>query len=498
MARLENVGWSPRRYTLREFLRSCALPKIVKVTQGHYGNADIEQLALDQVIRIHKEHTQRRVVANDKHGRHLSIPLNYQSVLFERVRRETDKRQKKAAAADELPAAFPMTIADVVAQYPLPVLVKIHRSEELRFSVDNRKQVPRFDVIELTDLQDETYLLGNTINNGLLSKSVLVIPMFMKLELAVADGLVGGDDDQWLELVGRYDRTVVRCVDFEQACGNRDILMYPSRLVEARQHVLEDIEPHVLKIHPLSTDKTLWPRPLSDSETQFNTHRVRHRHNPEAKGPASPVLSWPMTVSVRGNQRSRRKEAEDEKSQRRVSADLLSTNDEEAPAADDLMVPEEKTRYRQAPEGGPRQDLAKPRENVTASTGQRERRKTPSQDPQQTSATTRTAALKPRIKEPKQEYEHPPSAPIKPSPALTAKYAGLSEVPEDTTALNVDDLSDCLRLLKLDSFVNVFKEEMIDGKLLMDLDRRMLINDLGMNEFQATKLLRFQRGWRPK
>ena len=48
------------------------------------------------------------------------------------------------------------------------------------------------------------------------------------------------------------------------------------------------------------------------------------------------------------------------------------------------------------------------------------------------------------------------------------------------------------------SFVNVFKEEMIDGKLLMDLDRRMLINDLGMNEFQATKLLRFQRGWRPK
>ncbi|XP_078659906.1 uncharacterized protein LOC144904680 [Branchiostoma floridae x Branchiostoma belcheri] len=496
MARLEYVSWSPRRYTLREFLRSCALPKIVKVTQGHYGNADIEQLALDQVIRIHKEHTQRRVVANDKHGRHLSIPLNYQSVLFERVRRETDKRPRKSAGTEELPAAFPMTIADVVAQYPLPVLVKIHRSEELRFSVDNRKQVPRFDVIELTDLQDETYLLGNTINNGLLSKSVLVIPMFLKLELAIAEGLVGGDDDQWLELVGRYDRTVVRCVDFEQACGNRDILMYPSRLVEARQHVLEDIEPHVLKIHPLSNDKTLWPRPLSDSETQFNTQRVRHRQSPEAKGPASPVLSWPMTVSVRGNQRSRRKEVpEDEKSQRRASADLLSANDEGAPgAADDLVVSEEKARYRQAPEGGPtRQDVAK---NVA---GQRERRRTPSQEPQPVSATsTRTAALKPRIKEPKQEYEHPPSASIKPSPAPTTRYTGLSEVPEDTTALNVDDLSECLRMLKLDSFVNVFKDEMIDGKLLMDLDRGMLINDLGMNEFQATKLLRFQRGWRPK
>ncbi|XP_078668825.1 uncharacterized protein LOC144910079 [Branchiostoma floridae x Branchiostoma belcheri] len=74
-----------------------------------------------------------------------------------------------------------------------------------------------------------------------------------------------------------------------------------------------------------------------------------------------------------------------------------------------------------------------------------------------------------------------------------------SDIPKDVRTLNIAQMADCLRLLKLDKYIATFEENMVDGDLLMDLDRDMMRADLHMSPLDCVKLIKFRdEGWRPK
>ena len=74
----------------------------------------------------------------------------------------------------------------------------------------------------------------------------------------------------------------------------------------------------------------------------------------------------------------------------------------------------------------------------------------------------------------------------------------IEDIPDDMDSLTVEQLCDCLVLLSMDSYVDVFRTKQIDGALLAGFKEDMLTADLGFTEFQASKLMRVMRGWRPK
>lgn len=105
------------------------------------------------------------------------------------------------------------------------------------------------------------------------------------------------------------------------------------------------------------------------------------------------------------------------------------------------------------------------------------------------------------------------------SPELRARHFGCASSPEqasstlettrrafstlDTVPLNVrtfgiSEVSACLRLLKLERYVDVMRAQNVDGQLLVNMNERMLMEEFGFSEFNARKLMMFAKeNWRP-
>lgn len=75
----------------------------------------------------------------------------------------------------------------------------------------------------------------------------------------------------------------------------------------------------------------------------------------------------------------------------------------------------------------------------------------------------------------------------------------LDDVPEnlDISQLSVDDVVRCLELLNLQSFVSFFRQMTVDGQMLLQLDKAMLVDDFGLSKLDALRLTMFINRWRP-
>jgi hypothetical protein len=68
----------------------------------------------------------------------------------------------------------------------------------------------------------------------------------------------------------------------------------------------------------------------------------------------------------------------------------------------------------------------------------------------------------------------------------------------DISALTASQLAHCLKLLHLGKYSEVFKDNQINGSLLVDLSLEELRDEpIGMNKLEAKKLQQFVNGWRP-
>ena len=81
------------------------------------------------------------------------------------------------------------------------------------------------------------------------------------------------------------------------------------------------------------------------------------------------------------------------------------------------------------------------------------------------------------------------------SPSCITK---MSDIPSDIAECSVEQIGQCLSLLSLEKYVDTFRNEMVDGKMLVDIEDHMFEKEFGMSRFHALKLRKFIQGYRPK
>ena len=74
----------------------------------------------------------------------------------------------------------------------------------------------------------------------------------------------------------------------------------------------------------------------------------------------------------------------------------------------------------------------------------------------------------------------------------------MEDVPPDIERLSVEDVCQCLHMLNMDPHIPDFRSHQIDGKLLASMKETVLVNEFRFTDFNASKIMRFTRGWRPK
>lgn len=83
-------------------------------------------------------------------------------------------------------------------------------------------------------------------------------------------------------------------------------------------------------------------------------------------------------------------------------------------------------------------------------------------------------------------------------PNVHGPIHNLAQVPEDIRGLSVVQICQCLSLLKLERYIQGFKDNDIDGSLLCTLNAEDLETNLQFNSLHSKKLFHFVGGWRPK
>lgn len=76
---------------------------------------------------------------------------------------------------------------------------------------------------------------------------------------------------------------------------------------------------------------------------------------------------------------------------------------------------------------------------------------------------------------------------------------GWEDLPTDRSTLTVDQVSMCLSLLKLDKYIQKFRELSIDGRILSQIpSTETFIEEFGMTRLESVKLIEFSKnGWTP-
>lgn len=71
------------------------------------------------------------------------------------------------------------------------------------------------------------------------------------------------------------------------------------------------------------------------------------------------------------------------------------------------------------------------------------------------------------------------------------------KIPQRLDLLSVKEVGQCLKLLNMEKYVEVFRQECVDGSLLVSLSEDALVALGVSNKLHRTKLLKFIAGWRP-
>ena len=81
---------------------------------------------------------------------------------------------------------------------------------------------------------------------------------------------------------------------------------------------------------------------------------------------------------------------------------------------------------------------------------------------------------------------------------IRSNIRSMEEVPIRTSGLTVEDVCACLQLLNMDMHISEFRRNQVDGNTLSDIKETALLSEFHFTPFNASKLMRFTRGWRPK
>ncbi|KAM5172417.1 uncharacterized protein ACMZJ9_005210 [Mantella aurantiaca] len=258
------LRWSESEYTLQGYVAAfhSSFPNVIQITEGFLGKQEIDSVSSSTVVRVHSLYNQKRVTAETKTGKLFSLPVKLKRLKFlvPQTRGLTTTLKNKQV----------MTLADILAKYPLPVTV--HTSTVLSYKQkgDMKSDYEMFSELTLQDTYVETFLFGHPIDKGrLFVEEPIVIPMYMtELKLVVAVGFQNGNAERWNHLCGLLTHQVK---NFGKAANVtfEEILMLDKKDVNPQEPSYSTIEPIYIDISEINND---FKKPL-DNKGNCNVYQ---------------------------------------------------------------------------------------------------------------------------------------------------------------------------------------------------------------------------------
>lgn len=443
-------------YSVPEFYREFGhkLPQVVRVSQGFYGDIVEDTFDKDQLLRIQTVSRQRRVVARWRTYGQISLysfPLSFEEKLCVR------KKNKHKVGKEK-------TIQQIVAEKQLPVEVMFPRDRTLHVS-GQTLHTNHLPTMELTQVFEEMYLMGNFLLEDNICTDVVPVPLYLgQLRLSVVTGIKDDTEGLWETLLSKMAATCAT-VTYKQDFGSPDIAVYHAEAVH-NETEYSYAEPasytsfaHLFRGPPdqeISHDGNVY-EVIGDREQTKNSKQTSGVPPPIKPKPKN---TTPIMTSFN-------------KSSNDVSVPSLpprQTLKSSIKKMDEPCTPNPYSNYIPTTTVSPMvPENRKSNENAHELT-----------DVASVSAVTDNTA------DIKQCASQESSASLQETPKLKALSSG-----DAVATLNMDEVGEYLKVLKLDKYVDIFKENLIDGQLLRELDKDILNESFGMKGLEVIRLMKF-------
>ncbi|XP_045180961.2 uncharacterized protein LOC123540203 [Mercenaria mercenaria] len=525
------------------------LPKTVIVSEGFCGEIIEDIFDRGQVIRIHAISNQRRVVARLQYVRHsmlLSIPELYDQKLC--IIKQNKKRGK------------PKQIYTILKENTLPITVQFPKDQTITVGNQtvNTNNIPSLDLIQVFD---EVYLLGNFINDGVMNPEVIPVPLYLsQLRVSVVTGIKDQSEEKWTNYQQTLDHEAAG-IEFDLEFGNPNIAEYdPNAIhsdgvytyVEPREYsnivklvhktpvclidlsdeqngeeepgLYEEIDntardKHTTKQKPSEHKQPLeQPMYKKELETASWTSELQELCTESAKDVQPTMPSFKPKLLKSGTPTPL---ALQPKVQNTTSA--LHKREENVlqrapPIPERKLVPVLKKPIKPPGESPYSNVLLKsgtptplalalqPKmQNTTLASHQREENvlKSAPPIPERKLAPVQEKPIHPSIKSPYSNVL--PRSQISPTVHIAQENeprqkqniteTSTSDVDscKDVAKLTIEEVSEYMRKLKLEKYIDNFKTQLIDGRTLTGLDKDMLKEDFGMKGVEALRLINFAK-----
>ncbi|KAL4218085.1 hypothetical protein ACF0H5_022822 [Mactra antiquata] len=468
------------------------LPCLVVVHHGFCSPLTEDTFDKDQMLLLKTTSSQKRVLGKivgvelSQKTNLISLPVNYKEKLFIF---KNGKATKKT------------TLDVILKENLLPCKVAFADSREVIAS-DRTVSTRGITTIELTELFDEVYFLGNCVNYSQLALNVVQVPFYLS---SLTFKIVKGFKDNSRSFFSEYIEKLLQVssfLNYNIPCGNMKIAKYDPTAVHAKAK-LSLLQPNIYTSYV-----TLTKRPTTESHTKVD----------DPKPPQG--TSGSKTTTKQKN--SKTAGATDTSSKlimsRTASLEMTLPRDRPLPPLPRGSTPPPKLPDRKpksepftvlAETFGPKihdvQSVAKINKpeaqtvskrygqeihNVAKGNGSNDKNpleQKPDHDkaPKRDEKRVATVKVLPILATQKQEIRQFDDG----SPEYATEQRG--KPPIDVKTLSIHDVCECLTHLNLHEYRKVFRDNMVNGDTLMDIDRDILCTYFGMSRIEALRLVKF-------
>ncbi|XP_052249436.1 uncharacterized protein LOC127857118 isoform X1 [Dreissena polymorpha] len=514
-------------YTVAEFYERFVneLPQVVMISQGFLGDIVADTFDREMIIRIQTVSRQRRVVARADMGDHsklISIPLTYPEKVCVVKKNKLSKVQ---------------TIKGVLDGYSLPCHVQFPK--DITISVGGQtistNHIPK---LQLQKAFDEMYLLGNFIVDGVMGPEVVHVPLYLsQLRMTRVTCLKNTSQQKWrgyLEELARFSSYL----NYDKEYGNEGIAQYDASAVhsdtvysyvEPRQysniasvfqyrrgnpidiptsipsdeaqhgdtesglyHEITDYHKPILATFGIRNAHDISLQSHKALEVQPQKHfNVSQVHN-QNKDPVSSVTAQSL-VQARENIKSTGPEPRASQQPNNSPAPVPTVRAQPPIGIKPRRPPPEIPKTHESPhlpESLPRtplQTLASAEHKLAIYSNDLPR-----------------TSIPPFRQEPKDAIERKQICPSNPGQQshtldLTEKSGRVNEhLPTvndsiDVKKLSINEVCGYLKVLRLEKYESMFREDMIDGALLAELSKDNFEQAFGMTVLEAVRVLKFAK-----
>lgn len=490
---------SAKSYLLSDISRSnCPLPLPCLVEDGYYGASAWDTVSAGEVIFLNTLEKRPRALATDGQ-KHYSIPLDY-PLKFSVISKGNDY---------SIPSS--KTIEEIVNHYKLPVTLKVDQRNTTLHLATNLRSILHLGNVDVTRTYDEKYFTGHAVIHNELQNETIMLPTFLKVRVRIIEGINGFSTAQWVDVLEAW-KAIVKQAPSHAIKPPIDIVMFSSIPIEAqssrtattierklKEDIYETLEPTTyVKLNynlaqrrsnvytTLSTTTAPQQQPATTSTGDTETKRQSTVASMVAAAESSVKKSNPVFHTELQQTLSSRSPSESPRpTPPRVPAKLTKS------------ISEDPSRRRNPPT---------PSADTTADKPSSSKQPLPS-NAGQTPLLPPTTQNQPVVSEsrPNQSGSCPPDPDVEIdpdyqiSPRTHSGIHSLKDVPASVEKLNIEEVADCLRLLKMAKYIDSFLANQVDGTLLLECNEDILTNDLQMTSLHAKKLVMFaQKGWRPQ